>query len=319
MVKNFNRTNGFVNEPATNMTEDSLGFYWFSVPTKGVYKCSLDKNDNLKIVDSLVDACGLISDNVRSVCVINDKLYMGTKYGLCVMDLNLYAKGQKKLHYYNKEDGLVNPDCNLATIDVAGNIWLSTTGGIYAFNASQTKTNTKETRTYITQINLFFKDVNWLDYVSETDENGLPIDLKLSYQKNHLTFKFIGINLAAPTKVLYQYKLEGLDKDWSPEINKSEADYSSIPPGTYTFMVRSCNNDGLWNKEPQTFVFTITPPFWKTIWFYTICGVLLMVAFYFFVKSREKKLQREKAVLEQKVDERTHQLKQAFDEIGVKK
>jgi len=318
VVKNFNRTNGFVNEPVTMMTEDSLGFYWFSVPTKGVYKCALDKNDNLKIVDSLVAACGLISDNVRSVSVIKDKLYMGTKYGLCVMDLNAYTKGEKKLNYYNKEDGLITPDCNLAGLDSKGNMWLATPGGLYAFNTAQTKLNTKETRTYITQVNLFFKEVNWLDHASETDENGLPLDLKLSYEKNHLTFKFIGINLVAPTKVLYQYKLEGLDKEWSPAINKSEADYSSIPPGTYTFMVKSCNNDGLWNKEPQLFVFTITPPFWKTMWFYSICAVVLLVGFYFFVKSREKKLQREKAILEQKVDQRTQQLKQAFDEIGAK-
>ncbi len=317
-LKTFNRGNGFVNEMVTAITEDSTGFYWFAVPTKGVYKCALDKSDNIKIVDSLVAACGLISNNVRSVAVVGDKLYMGTKFGLCIMDLKLYEKGEKKLNYYNKEDGLLNPDCNLGNIDSKGNLWLATSGGIFAFNAAQTKLNTKETKTYITQIDLFFKETDWSQYSNENDDNGLPKDLSLNYEQNHLTFKFIGINLVAPTKVLYQYKLEGLDKDWSPAVNKREADYSSIPPGTYTFMVKSCNNDGVWNKEPQSFVFTITPPFWKTIWFYTICGILMLLGFYFFVKAREKKLQREKAVLEQKVDQRTHQLKQAFDEIGAK-
>ncbi len=317
-VKNFNRTNGFVNEPASSISQDSLGFYWITVPTKGVYRCQLDKGDNIKITDSLVDACGLMSGNAHSAVVIRDKLYMSTKYGLCVMDLKLYARGTKKLNYYNKEDGLMHPDCNLLNFDSNGNIWLSGAGGIYVFNAGQTKLNTKETKTYITQISLFFKDVDWAKYSNEIDDNGLPLDLKLNYEENHLTFKFIGINLLAPTKVLYQYKLEGLDKDWSPPVNKSEADYSSIPPGTYTFMVKSCNNDGLWNKTPQSFVFTITPPFWKTAWFYAICALVLLAAFYFFVRSREKKLQREKVILEQKVDQRTHQLKQAFEQIGVK-
>ncbi|MBA2611443.1 MAG: SpoIIE family protein phosphatase [Bacteroidetes bacterium] len=318
VVKSFNRSNGFLNEPATAIAEDSFGFYWIAVPTKGVYKCALDKSDNIRIVDSLVASCGLISNNVRSVAAVNNKLYMGTKFGLCIMDLNLYEKGTKKLSYYNKEDGLLNPDCNLATFDSKGNLWLATSGGIYAFNAAQTNANTKETKTYITQMYLFFKEVDWLQYSKEYDDNGLPKNLSLNYQQNHLTFKFIGINLSAPTKVFYQYKLEGLDKDWSPEINKREADYSSIPPGTYTFMVKSCNNDGLWNKEPQTFVFTITPPFWKTGWFYAICTFVLLLGFYLFVKSRERKLQRQKVVLEQKVDQRTHQLKLAFEQIGVK-
>ena len=49
----------------------------------------------------------------------------------------------------------------------------------------------------------------------------------------------------------------------------------------------------------------INPPFWKTMWFYALCvitGILLILG---FIKSREKKLIREKKILERKVDLRT--------------
>ena len=53
------------------------------------------------------------------------------------------------------------------------------------------------------------------------------------------------MSLNNPQKVSYQYKLEGFDKDWLPGMTKaSEAVYSNLPPGTYTFLVRAFNNNG---------------------------------------------------------------------------
>ena len=38
---------------------------------------------------------------------------------------------------------------------------------------------------------------------------------------------------------MYQFKLEGLDDDWTPATAKTEATYSSLPPGTYKFLVKA--------------------------------------------------------------------------------
>jgi ligand-binding sensor domain-containing protein/serine phosphatase RsbU (regulator of sigma subunit) len=318
-VKNFNTSNGFVNELATALTEDNKGYYWFSVPTRGVFKCSLDAKNSIKILDSITVKEGLVMDNVSSLTIVNNVLFIGTKYGLCEMKLEgYYQTNTKKLRYYNKEDGLLNPDCRIFASDSLGNLWLNTSGGLYVYNPSLYKPNKKETRTYITGIKLFFDEVNWLNHVKEISEDGLPINLKLSHTQNHLTFGFVGINHSAPGKVQYIYRMAGLDKNWSPAINKTEAGYSNIPPGTYTFMVKSCNNEGLWNAQPQTFIFTINPPFWKTTWFYTVCLIGILLLLFLFIKSREKKLKREKLILEQRVQLRTHELKKALGQIEEK-
>lgn len=49
------------------------------------------------------------------------------------------------------------------------------------------------------------------------------------------------------------------------------ATYANLPPGGYTFLVRASTNDALWNAEPTSYSFVITPPLWQTWWFYASC------------------------------------------------
>jgi signal transduction histidine kinase len=96
-----------------------------------------------------------------------------------------------------------------------------------------------------------------------------------------LEFRFSGLSYAAPNKVLFKYRLEGIDNAWIESGSKRTASYSRLPAGTYRFRVIACNNDGLWNLVPATLSFTIAPFFWETWWFVGSCvlAVLLSVAF----------------------------------------
>jgi serine phosphatase RsbU (regulator of sigma subunit) len=146
-----------------------------------------------------------------------------------------------------------------------------------------------------------------------------PEDARFSYDRNYLTFVFTGVSLTSPDKVRYQYKLEGFDNDWSPvPIHFNEATYSNLPPGDYTFLVKSANNDGIWNKEPAKYKFTIRPPFWQTIIFYI--GMVLFVIFciYGFDRWRTRNLQKQKKVLEDRVEERTLELAIKNEELAQK-
>lgn len=91
--------------------------------------------------------------------------------------------------------------------------------------------------------------------------------------------------------------------------------YTNLPPGDYTFMVRSANEDDTWNEYPATFSFSVEPPFWQTWWF--LLGVCLVVLSIFvgYVKIRERNLRREKRILEEKVRERTLEVVKQKEEI----
>ena len=69
--------------------------------------------------------------------------------------------------------------------------------------------------------------------------------------------------------------MEGLDNQWHTTDAKNRiATYTNLNPGEYTFRVKASNNDGIWNETGVSIQIVITPPFWKTWWFY---GCMLVV------------------------------------------
>src|ERR1700682_6462443 len=113
----------------------------------------------------------------------------------------------------------------------------------------------------------------------------------------------------------YSYILLGIDKHWSAFENKTFTDnYLNLPPGSYTFKVTSKSASGFWAK-PATLSFTITPPWWKTWWAYAIYIITLVGILWGFIHYRSKKLVRENRVLEDRVMERTKEVKQQAEEL----
>ncbi|MBU0765814.1 MAG: PAS domain S-box protein, partial [Bacteroidetes bacterium] len=212
---------------------------------------------------------------------------------------------------FSKPEGFIGIETNFnaALEDSRGNLWFGNLSGATMYNPQKDLPNETEPLTQITGIRLFFEETDWSQYAdSLTLWAGLPIAPELPYDKNHLTFEFVGIDQKAPKKVEYQYLLEGFDKNWSPRSNKQEVTYQYIPPGKYTFKVRAFNSDGVGNKKPVSFRFTIPPPFWQTWWFYTLIACTLILAVFVFIRLRLRALEREKKILEEKVTLRTIEL-----------
>ena len=77
------------------------------------------------------------------------------------------------------------------------------------------------------------------------------------------------------------------------------------------------NNDGLWNEKGASVKINIIPPFWKTWWFYLLCGLLLCGAVYAYYVSKANELEFVKSILEQQIARRTAELRRE-KEIGEK-
>ena len=97
----------------------------------------------------------------------------------------------------------------------------------------------------------------------------VPENLELPHSLNNITFDFAAIEPALPQDVLYQYKLEGYDKDWSPPSNKTSATFGNIYEGTYPFKVKAQSPFGVWS-EPITYSFKVLPPWFRTWWAYLL-------------------------------------------------
>jgi hypothetical protein len=88
--------------------------------------------------------------------------------------------------------------------------------------------------------------------------------------------------------------MEGLVKEWNYIGNRRYVTYSSVSPGHYTFRVKASNNDGAWNEEGTSLRITIVPPYWRTLWFYIICSIIILIIAGKAYQNHIKRVQREK-------------------------
>ncbi len=103
--------------------------------------------------------------------------------------------------------------------------------------------------------------------------------IALKHNQADFSIEFAALHFQAPMKNGYQYMLEGYDTFWkSAKADKREASYTNLPPGSYVFMVKVSNNDGVWSDKTRKLYIIIAPPVWKTWWAYSIYALLLTIS-----------------------------------------
>ena len=146
---------------------------------------------------------------------------------------------------------------------------------------------------------VIFWGTNWVKLVDEIHLNETsfvssirvpavtqPEYLKpvLPFRYNSIKFEYAVPNFNSEQNSEYQYYLENFDKKWSKWSGITHASYTNLPSGKYQFKVKARNVYKSESKE-TVYEFTINPPFYNTIWFYSsqISFILLLfaLAFYF--------------------------------------
>ena len=141
------------------------------------------------------------------------------------------------------------------------------------------------------------------DSIYEFTGNG---SLTLSGKTNTVSFSFRAIDLYANKSIQYQYRLDGVDKDWINSNDNWQVKYNSLLPGVYTFSVRASKDGRNWSANSNAVRLIIHPAFWQTWWFKSLAIFFIVgLAYYFFrrriaaIKEREKiKSEYEKKIAE---------------------
>lgn len=258
---------------------------------------------------------GLPNDYIY--CILPDKegnLWMSTNKGLSKFNPNTSNEGGSAFKNYDEGDGLAENEFNqgAALKSSDGRLFFGGMNGMVGFHPEKVVGNTHLPPVYITSCRLFGKP-----YQPDSLISGKK-SLTFSWKNNTLSFSFVGLDYEIPSKNKYSYMLEGVDKDWSVPSTMHFASYAQLPPGDYVFKVRACNNDGVWNNTGASLHIHIIPPFWRTTWFYVLCIVLAIVFIFWYTEYRTRRVEKEKKVLEAKVEARTHELAQRTRELAEK-
>jgi hypothetical protein len=124
-------------------------------------------------------------------------------------------------------------------------------------------------------------------------ENTGGVPIKLNYRQNvlHITYTCIDYNFS--DEITFRYRLNGAENEWINAGTQHSVLYTDLAPGNYVFNVSAINNEGKTSAHPALFRFTIYPPFWQTIWFKILTGVIFTLIIYWLIKKRITRIKKE--------------------------
>jgi hypothetical protein len=134
-------------------------------------------------------------------------------------------------------------------------------------------------------------------------DTSLTDGIKLEPDKNFIKFYFVGSSPSNPGVFQYKYKMHGADKDYV-YTSSNYAQYTTLPPGKYSFEVSAMNKEGIWSLQPIVIKFEIKPHFYQTAWFLLMCLLValgLVVLMVYAWSRRYKRKQMRRAALEKHI------------------
>ena len=190
--------------------------------------------------------------------------------------------------YYSNADGmLVTSFFKDARIKLrSGRILFGGNNGICAFTPTpQTKlVEPIKQRVIITDILLQNKSIfdNELNFHFDADKNKVTFD----YAQNNMTIEFSALDFSAASKIQYAYKLSGVDNSWNyVSNNRRFVSYANLPDGSYKFMVKASDENGIWSDQITSLQVVIRPPLYRTWWAYLIYLLIIGLSTYFILKN----------------------------------
>ncbi len=101
----------------------------------------------------------------------------------------------------------------------------------------------------------------------------------LSHDENSVEFGFFYPNYSRSSSLMFQYRLDGIDKAWSTPTYKHKASYANLAPGKYKFRLRVVTSTAHPPLAERSVVVVVRPAPWASpaAWFlYAACLVLLI-------------------------------------------
>ncbi len=289
---------------------------WLGTAGAGLVKIMLQPDGSFKR-HYYNQADGLNSGNIYQMKLDSKgRLWVGAEKGINRISFN--SKNEiAEIRSYGRKEGFIGMETNLNGIweDNYGRIWFSTQMGITSYQPAKDQPMAYWPQVHINSISLFYKSVDWKNYTDSVNAAGLPLNLTLNHQDNHLSFSFHAIYFTNPDAVTYQYMLEGIDKDWSPATVTDEVHYPNLPPNKYRFMVRASIDGKNWTPQAAEFSFRIKPPFWQTPLAYGWLAAVVLGLAYAFYRWRVQELKQRQHELAEEVRLRTIEINRQTDEI----
>ena len=318
----FEPTNGVSRDNISCLLADKEGVLWIGMEDSGLARWQQGKFSRFTTSEGLAgNNIGYLADDERG------NLWLGSLAGLMRVskrELAAFAAGNSNAilcRTYRTSDGLPSSECTQGSQPLAGRtrdgkLWLATVKGLVSVNPEQLQPNTNPPPVVI-------ESVFVAGHASNT--NGLraplPETITIPPGKEQLDIQYTSLNLAAPQRARFKYRMEGHETAWTEVGGDSRvARYRKLPPGHYHFRVIAANEDGVWNETGASVGIVVLPPFWRTWWFMgasAVATLLLIIAVVHFFATQKLRRQLEKHRQQEAVEkERARIARDIHDQLG---
>ncbi len=159
----------------------------------------------------------------------------------------------------------------------SGDLVAATNVGFYTFNPSLITPADYSPRVVFTRFLIFNKEQDVRDEKSPVrqDVNTLQ-SISLRHSESVFSIGYAALDYRFPEHVQYAYKLEPFEAEWNYVGTQRLASYTNLPSGTYRFVVKSTNSEGVWCDNVREIQIIVQPTFWETGWAYALYALLIL-------------------------------------------
>lgn len=226
----------------------------------------------------------LINTN-RISSILDDtdgNLWLGTDEGITKIILDTSTSRISDYTNYNVLDGLITGDFtnyygpnSFKTSD--GKLIFTGSRGFQVIDPNISFSITRVPPVMITDFTLNYKPADYGEQNSPLSKSILLTEnISLRYDENTLGFEITSIDFRSPSSLQYAYMLKGYDEDWIQNHNQRNIQYTKLPPGTYTLLLRVSSYDSGWSEESEALIIEIRNPWWTSSIAYIFYLMLLI-------------------------------------------
>ncbi len=256
-----------------SITEDRNGGLWFASTDNGLYRYKTDEKKNDKFYNYNLSN-GLPSMHITGLCADN----IGNVIIVCMEGIAMFNLDKESFNWYQKAEGIetVDADLNTTSLSIDGVVWIGARTQFIEINTSLDKFRK-------TPFLTFERATAFLDPIDLNNYANIP------GSKNHLAFSYQGIWFSNQSEVNFQYKMEGLNREWINTRDRT-ATFPDMKPGRYTFRLRCSRTNDFTHSNEINYSFVILNPVYRQWWFITFSLIALIGLIWLFLKIRDQRV-----------------------------
>jgi len=236
-------------------------------------------------VDAFSGVSGIVADRAG-------ELWLNGLFGIVRItpDELLRALSQPRetptFRLFNSDDGVPGVAQQINPVPTAiraedGRLWFATNHGVVWTDPALIARNPRAPTLQIREVS------------ASGEHYAARAGMALPQRTSSVQIDYTGLDLTAPERLRFRYRLDEAGEDWQDAGNRRYAIFTNLGPGRHRFQVIAANGDGVWNLDGATLEFTIRPTFAQTTAFKLLCAALLGAAIWLLYWLRLRQLTRQ--------------------------